>query len=64
MIKNISKCDSPLGEYEIHLTKEELETLLKRDSAMDKILELRDHDSSLEPVEVIEKLTEITEELK
>lgn len=60
----ILKCGSPLGEYELHLTKEGLNDLLKRDEAMDKILKLRDYDGSLDMEAVMSEIVEITKELK
>lgn len=63
-IKDFVKCGSPYTPYELHVSREGMEELIKRDIAMDKILELRDTDKELDLDTIIEALFNATGDLK
>lgn len=63
-IKDFVKCGSPYTPFELHVNEEQMTELIKRDIAMDKILELRDTDKPLSFEEVVRELINITLELK
>lgn len=64
-VKDFVKCGSPYKPYELHVSNEDMLELIKRDVAMDKILNLRDDDSiTLDHEGILEALIEITENLK
>ena len=63
-LKDFVKCGSPYKPYELHVSHEQMEELIKRDVAMDKILELRDTEDNIDPEQILILFTDATGDLK
>jgi hypothetical protein len=63
-LKDFVKCGSPEKPYELHVSHEQMEELIKRDIAMERILELRDGNGEYTQNEVFDELINATEKLK
>lgn len=62
--KDFIRCGSPLGEFELHVTREQKMELLKRDMVCDKLLEFANNESGVTGDLALQELANIIGELE